>query len=341
LESNPDAEELDRIRSLVAPRLRAAVQRLPAPMCEVAGYHFGWLDAQGQPATGGGTGGKAIRPALVVLCAQAVGGAAEASVGAATAVELVHNFSLLHDDVIDEDRTRRHRPTAWAVFGVPAAILAGDALLALANEVLTTDYPELAGPGVSRLTGTVVRLVQGQCADVAFETRTDVTLLECLEMAASKTGALLACSCELGALVGGADIDRAQWFRRFGEHLGLLFQLVDDLLGIWGDPRITGKPVRSDLRTRKKSLPVVAALTAGNRAGDRLATLYHDPQPLSEEKLESAAGLVDQAGGRAWALQRVKQEASAALSCLRTARPTPAAAARLESLVQLLSDRDR
>jgi geranylgeranyl diphosphate synthase type I len=337
-------DELERARALVAPGLLAAADRLDPRLRRVVGFHFGWWDAAGQPYGGAGTaacaGGKAVRPALAELSARAVGGAPGRGTAAAVAVELIHNFSLLHDDVMDADRTRRHRPTAWAVFGVPAAILAGDTLLAVAADALAAGYPELAGEGVRLLTGAVVGLLDGQAADVAFERRHDVTLAECLDMVAGKTGALLACSCQLGALAGGADAARAGRLRAFGEHLGLAFQLVDDLLGIWGDPDVTGKPVMNDLRTRKKSLPVVAALCSGTDAGRRLARLYSRHRALSGRDLRTAADLVEQAGGRAWARRRTEAALDAALACLHAAGPEPAAAARLAAIARLLGDRD-
>jgi geranylgeranyl diphosphate synthase type I len=332
--------ELTRARALVAPGLRAAADRAGPPLRRVVGFHFGWCDEAGRPDGGAGDGGKAVRPALAVLCARAVGAEPPRGVPAAVAVELVHNFSLLHDDVMDRDRTRRHRATAWAVFGVPAAVLAGDTLLAVAADVLTTGYPELAGDAVRRLTGAVLALLDGQSADVAFERRDDVTLAECLEMVAGKTGALLACACELGALAGGAEPARVSRLRLFGEHLGLAFQLVDDLLGIWGDPAVTGKPVMNDLRTRKKSLPVVAALASGTDAGRRLNRLYHRTRPLSAGDLRTAADLVEQAGGRAWAHQRTEAALDAALACLHAAAPHPAPAATLTALARHLSARD-
>jgi geranylgeranyl diphosphate synthase type I len=337
-------EELVRARELVAPGLLAAADRLGPRLRRVVGFHFGWWDAKGQPYGGAGmacAGGKAVRPALAELCAQAVGGEPGRGVPAAVAVELVHNFSLLHDDVMDSDRTRRHRPTAWAVFGVPAAILAGDTLLALAADVLATGYPELAGEASRLVTGAVLGLLDGQAADVAFEHRADVSLAECLEMVAGKTGALLACACELGALAGGASPARAARMRRFGEHLGLAFQLVDDLLGIWGDPAVTGKPVMNDLRTRKKSLPVVAALSSGTDAGRRLGRLYTGRRPLSDRDLRTAAELVERSGGRAWARERTEAALDAALACLHAAAPEPAAAARLAAIARLVGDRDR
>ncbi len=325
------ADEIMRwARDLVDPALRSAVGRLPDAVAEVVGYHFGW-------APGSGGGGKAIRPALTFLSAEAVGGADADAMDAAVAVELVHNFSLLHDDVMDNDRWRRHRPTAWVVYGVPAAILAGDALLALATQILA----ERDGQAALRLTGALMSLVDGQCADLTMANRADVGREECVAMAAGKTGALLGVACALGARAAGAGQERADSLRQFGEHLGLAFQLIDDLLGIWGDPRVTGKSVGLDLVTRKKSLPVVAALSSGHPAARELAERYADPSPLDEAGVSAVAELVERAGGRDWAQAESRRQLAGARSCLAAARPHPAAAERLECVARLIADRDR
>jgi geranylgeranyl diphosphate synthase type I len=330
-----DTDPFARARELITPGLRAAADRLNPATRRVVGYHFGWWDEQGRPTAD--SVGKAVRPTLAILAARAVGGTAERATNAAIAVELAHNSSLLHDDVIDSDRTRRHRPTAWAVYGIPSAILAGDALITLATEALVADRPPLATEGVPRLDAALLRVVDGQVADTAFEGRSDVRLDECIEMAANKTGSLFAAACELGALAAGATTQRVRQLRQFGEHLGLAFQLVDDLHGIWGDPATTGKPVLSDLRARKKSLPVVAALITGNSAARRLAQLYHRPAPLNDADLRTCAELIEQAGGHAWARAEAQCQLNAALECLRAANPEPGAAAELMSVAQRLS----
>src|SRR5262249_35921949 len=157
----------------------------PPSMSRIAGYHLGWWDEHGHPAQV--NGGKAIRPAFVMLSAEAVGAAAAAAVPAAVAVELVHNHTLLHDDVMDRDLTRRHRPTAWSVFGVNAAILAGDALLALALDTLASSGHPAAIEGTGMLAATVQDLLDGQNADLSFEGRAEVELAECVRMAQGKT----------------------------------------------------------------------------------------------------------------------------------------------------------
>jgi geranylgeranyl diphosphate synthase, type I len=210
---------------------------------------------------------------------------------------------------MDGDTERRHRPTAWTVFGVGAAILAGDALLQLAHDLLL-EGPAPQGLWASRcLSAAVQRLIAGQGADLAFERRDDVTLEQCRQMAADKTAALMACACSIGAIYVGAPAV-AMGLAEFGAHVGLAFQLTDDLLGIWGAPEVTGKPVMSDLRARKKSLPVVAALTSETASAKELAELLATPEPLTEEQLAHAAGLVEEAGGRKWA----ESEADAALA---------------------------
>ncbi|GAA4019033.1 hypothetical protein GCM10022247_48330 [Allokutzneria multivorans] len=329
-----EADPFARARALVTPGLRAAADRMNPATRQVIGYHFGWWDEHGRPLDG--DSGKAVRPALAMLAAEAVGSAAERSKNAGVAVELAHNYSLLHDDVMDEDRTRRHRPTAWTVYGVPAAILAGDALITLSTEALANDGPPLSTKGVERLNAAMLRLVDGQAADTAFEARRDVTLDECMTMAADKTGALFAVACELGALSAGSSPERVWQLRQFGEHLGLAFQLADDLLGIWGDPDNTGKPVLADLRARKKSLPVVAALNAGNGAAARLAELYYRSEPLDDAELRTCADLIEQAGARAWAHEETHRQLDAAMACLQAANPEPGAAAELAALAQRL-----
>jgi geranylgeranyl diphosphate synthase type I len=306
---------VETARDLVGPAIAAWVDRLSPEVRIVAAYHLGLTEADGSPAGTGGSG-KALRPALALLSARAACAAPERGVAAAAAVEFVHNFSLLHDDIMDGDTERRHRPTAWTVFGTGAAILAGDALLCLAQDMLLED-PAPQSVWASRcLSAAVQRLIAGQGADLAFERRSNVTMAECLEMAGDKTAALMACACSIGAIHVGAPAGLAMGLAGFGAHAGLAFQLTDDLLGIWGSPAVTGKPVRSDLRTRKKSLPVVAALTSDSAAGRELAALLGVAGPLGEDELLHAAQLVEAAGGRQWAEAEADAQLAAAARCL-------------------------
>jgi geranylgeranyl diphosphate synthase, type I len=330
---------LEHARASVDPELRAAIESLPAAMRHIARYHFGWEHADGTPATG--NAGKAIRPALVLTAAAALGGPAAraAAVRAAAAVELVHNFTLLHDDVMDRDTTRRHRPTAWTVFGDTDAILAGDALQALALRLLAEDpHPASAAAG-ARLADCVVELCAGQHADTALEKRDpgEITLDEVLAMAEAKTGALLGCACALGALYAGAPEEDVAALDAFGREAGLAFQLIDDVIGIWGDPDRTGKPAGADLAARKKSLPVVAALASGTPAAAELAELYQ--LPYEKEDLERTALAVERAGGRDWAQVQAADRMARAMHQLARAVPAPEAAGGLLALAEFVTRR--
>ncbi|GAA3581218.1 family 2 encapsulin nanocompartment cargo protein polyprenyl transferase [Kribbella ginsengisoli] len=326
-------------RDQVEPALRAAVGSMPLATQRITNYHFGWEDEEGAPANA--DGGKALRPALVLLASQAVGGTAEAAVPAAVAVELVHNFSLLHDDVMDCDLTRRHRATAWSVFGLGPAILAGDALLSLAFDVLVDSGNSRADEAARMLGAAVQELVDGQLSDSHFETRDDVVLSECVRMAQLKTGALLGCSTALGALFGGGRTEQVDHLRLYGEDLGLAYQYVDDLLGIWGDPKVTGKPVHSDLRRRKKSLPAIAALTSETEAGRELAVLYHRKNELSDDELARAADLIEATGAREQSQLQADALLTDSLGELASARALEPAAGELEQLARLATRRDR
>jgi geranylgeranyl diphosphate synthase type I len=321
------------------PALRTALARLPPAVRRVADFHFGWCDRDGNPAAG--AAGKAIRPTLALLTAQAGGGDCGQALPAAVAVELVHNHSLLHDDVMDGDILRRHRPTAWAVFGVGPAILAGDALLALAFDVLATSGSQRSQEAVHMLGEATQKLLRGQMADVAFEARDDVSLEECMSMARAKTGALMGCACALGELLATGDRDRMDHMGAFGERLGVAFQLVDDTLGIWGEPAVTGKAAKSDLSSRKKSLPVVAALASGAPEASELARLYRGTDPFSGDELAHARGLVERAGGRAWSYAEADRQRARSLEHLDAANLHGRAAAELRAVAHLVTSRDR
>ncbi|MFF3313809.1 polyprenyl synthetase family protein [Streptomyces sp. NPDC002952] len=268
-------------------------------MNRIAGYHFGWLDQDGAPTLG--RSGKYLRAALALITTGACGIGEGIGIRAASAVELVHNFSLLHDDIMDADEMRRGRSTAWAVFGTPLALLTGDGLLAAAyGEIMEATHDATHAVAAYRLlAGTVESLILGQAMDLDFETRgTSVEPAECGTMHRGKTGALLSCACALGAAAGGEEAGRVETLGQFGMHLGQSFQISDDILGIWGNPEVTGKPLWNDLRRQKKTFPVVAALAAGGHNSAELAQLMvHPDWHLDGEKLARSVHLIEEAGG--------------------------------------------
>jgi geranylgeranyl diphosphate synthase type I len=325
-----------RARAVVEPGLRTAVARLSPDLRRLTEYHFGWIDVDGKPADGGG---KGVRPALVVLSAEAVGAPPAVAVPGAVALELVHNFSLIHDDVIDGDRERRHRPTVWALYGIGSAVVGGDALLTLAVDVLL----EAPGPhqvrATRRLTRATAEMIDGQVDDMAFEARRTVSVDECIAMEAKKTGALLACAASIGAALTGADDGVVEALARYGLELGLSFQAIDDLLGIWGAPEITGKPVGSDLQQRKKSLPVAIALASSRPEADELAHLLGNGE-MTSERVVRAAQLVEACGGREGTDELAKRHLDAALAALAEVELASAARDELVEVAHFVTVRE-
>jgi geranylgeranyl diphosphate synthase type I len=276
-----------------------------------------------------------------VLSAEAAGAPASHGVPGAVAVELVHNFSLVHDDVIDGDAERRHRPTVWAIYGVGRAVIAGDALLALAHEVvLAAPVAAPAIVGASRcLAEATSAMIAGQALDMAFETLTGVTVDRCLAMEAGKTGALLGCAASIGAVLASAPEETVAALREYGIQLGLAFQAIDDLLGIWGDPSTTGKPTWSDLRSKKKTLPVTAALAAGGGPAAELSELLIT-DPLDESEIERAARLVEQCGGRDLARDEAHARLAQAMSALDRAAVEDGAREELAEVARFVVARE-
>lgn len=320
------SQVLVETRDMVRPALQEAVAGLHPWLAEMAAYSFGWRE-------GAEAGGKGVRQALAVLGARAAGADPGAGVPGAVAVELVHAFSLLHDDIMDGDATRRGRPALWKAYGTGPAVLAGDALFALAVGVLA-DVPG----GVRLLSGALADVLRGQADDLLFTSRPwtgpeAVTPAEYRVMAEGKTGALLGCSLALGALLGGAPRPVVAALDRAGRHAGIAFQLADDVLGIWGRPEITGKPVGGDLREGKRTYPVLAALAAPE--GARL------PGLLRRQRTAEAASLIEAAGGRDAALAEARAHMAAARTLLDGLPLEPGAAAGLGALLAALADRER
>ncbi|MFE9028499.1 polyprenyl synthetase family protein [Streptomyces iakyrus] len=325
---------LDRCRDLVRPALEEAVGRLHPWVGEMAAYSFGWCEVGGAPTVA--SGGKGVRQALAVLGAEAAGAPGRAGVAAAVAVELVHTFSLLHDDIMDGDADRRGRPTVWQAYGTGPAVLAGDALFALAVETLAAQ--PRGAQAVRTLSVALGDLVRGQADDLLFADRPwagpdRVRPDEYRAMAERKTGALLGCAAAVGAVLGGAGPGTAAALDRAGRHLGVAFQIVDDVLGIWGDPRVTGKPVHGDLRERKKTYPVLVAL--GSPLGGRVAALLE-----TGDAPETAAALIEEAGGRSAAMTEARRHLTAVETALAGTPLATGAAEDLRSLLAYLVRRD-
>ena len=301
-------------------------------------YHMGWKDEDFRPMVF--NSGKRIRPLLTLLINDAAGGDWTQAVPAASAIEIIHNFSLVHDDIQDASETRRGRETLWRLWGQPLSINTGDAMFAMAHLGLNrlADHNVSADAVVRafrRFDETCVELTQGQYADMSFETRDSVSTDEYLSMITGKTAVLIALSAELGALVAGVDDETIAHYAAFGRELGLAFQIEDDILGIWGDESLTGKSAASDIITRKKSLPVLYGL---DKSAD-LRVLYAQDMDQKDFVPQAVAEL-DKTGAREYAADLAAQYSNSALGNLEAAEPTGDAGIALFQLADMLMGRE-
>jgi geranylgeranyl diphosphate synthase type I len=293
-------EILGRYRKLVVDAMRAALDRPGVEHIALMRYHLGWEDASGDAIDA--VGGKMLRPAFCLLACEAAGGDLARALPAAAAIELLHNFTLIHDDIEDASDTRHGRETLWRRAGIPLAINAGDGMFVLAQRTLL----DMADIGVSAervleasrvLNEACVVLCEGQHADISFEARHRVSLAEYEAMIAGKTAALLGASAQIGAIAGGADDATAAALGACARMLGMGFQVQDDVLGIWGDEVLTGKPVADDIRAKKRSFPVVWAFEhASAAARERLDALYSGE--MTDPAVDETVALLDDCGAR-------------------------------------------
>jgi geranylgeranyl diphosphate synthase type I len=293
--SEPPPPLLTRHLTAIDTALRRAAPTPRTLLGRMTSYHMGWCDSEGRPSLA--PSGKRFRPALALWACEAAGGAPEWALPAAVATELIHNFTLIHDDIQDGDLQRRHRPTVWSIWGAAQGINAGDGVFAQALRTLLAagPRPERRMHAAHALSAAVVEVVEGQCLDLAIEGSPSASPQTYLRLAAAKTGALLGASMAAGALIGGADEACAARFDAAGRLLGLAFQVRDDWLGMWGDSDRTGKADDSDLRRRKVTYPIVAAYEIATGVQRReLRHAFRERGPQSDLRLRA---LLEELGG--------------------------------------------
>ena len=311
-------QSFESYRDAVTVELENAIDGCPPALRSILRYHMGWQDQHGRPCRK--ESGKFTRSTLCLLSCQAVGGNASEAITAAAAVELVHNFSLIHDDIEDASHERHHRPTVWRLWGQPQAINAGDAMFTLAYLALVRlKETGIAGDKVVRcaevLSRACLELCEGHYLDIQHEDRLDVTVEDYLAMATRKTAALFAASTSLGAYLGSEDSQLADLFRLFGRELGIGFQIHDDMLGIWGARETVGKSA-DDIPQRKKTLPVAYGLQSSKgKAGERLRELY-SKESIGSEDVKEVTRILDDLGARQYAENTARQYYHKALAHL-------------------------
>ena len=284
-------------------------------------YHLGWVDRDGNVSQTAFSQGKALRPTLCMFACDALAGDITQAVLGAAALELIHNFSLIHDDIQDQDIERRHQSTVWSIWGIPKALVAGDAMQVVGD--LTALMSMAKGVPVNVvlkvseiLTESYLEMIEGQCLDLRFETRTDISSEDYLGMVARKTGALLRSSVHIGSLIATDDEHITQAFSEFGNHIGRAFQIRDDYLGIWGDASETGKSNDNDIRRRKKSFPVVYGFEhASGIAKKELISIYNE-EINEEEDVAKVMAILEDVGAPQYSAEITEKSAELALSAI-------------------------
>jgi geranylgeranyl diphosphate synthase type I len=323
--------DLKPLLSDIELELQKQISRLDTPRTksfhDMLTYHMGWTgEGAGPEATG-----KRIRPLMLLLCTASCGADWQPALPAAAAIELVHNFSLVHDDIQDNSPKRRGRDTAWVKWGVPMAINAGDTLFVLSNQAiidLKENYPaQTVARAAEILHNTCLDLTQGQFLDMSYEERVDLTVADYWPMISGKTAALLSACCHIGALLSSTNEEKQEAYRSFGHYLGLAFQAQDDILGIWGDESVTGKSIASDLVEGKKSLPVLYALEKDGAFAQRWKL-----GNITAQEVSTLAEQLARENALQFASEAANQMTDLALQSLRVADPQGAAG---EALIQL------
>ncbi len=339
-------ETFDRFLPQIEDDLQQVV-RIPhhslAPYYGIMRYHLGWVDEELRALQA--NSGKRLRPMLCLLACEAAGGDPQRALPAASALELVHNFSLVHDDIQDGSPFRRGRRAVWDIWGAAHGINVGDGLFVLARLSLYRLSDRGVPLGRQQAASLVLdqaclALCEGQFFDMSFEEHLDVDLDQYQWMIRHKTAALLAASAQLGAIVATDDPDCIGDYYGFGENLGMAFQIQDDILGTWGDPQMTGKSAATDIRDKKKTLPVVYALNhSDHRAAIQLAQLYAHEGPLDASGIETALELLDGLGARQYSQEMAETFYRQALKSLEQTGITNAAQSHLCELAASLLGR--
>ena len=314
----------------------------PKPLYDIMKYHLGWLDEELKHVDQ--YGGKRFRPTLCLLTYNAIGGVYDKALPAAAAIELIHNFSLIHDDIEDMDTERRHKPTVWKLWGVPHAINVGDGMHVMANlaalrlNELNVTHSKIVDV-IGILNRTVMDLCEGQYLDMSFEGRTDVTTDMYLEMISRKTAALIEASTFIGAVLATNNEELAGHFRKFGRKIGIAFQIVDDIIGIWQRTEKTGKPTASDIRNKKKTLPILYAFEKASKKNRKLLTDTYKKDVLSDEDVTNILNVLEDVDAREASQKIASKFEREALEELNRSRVQNEAMDKLKALANFLVNR--
>lgn len=317
-------------------------REFPKPLYDMMRYHLGWLDENFRPMQQ--YRGKRLRPTICLLAYKSLSGVYDKALPAAAAVELIHNFSLIHDDIEDMDEMRRHRPTVWKLWGIPQAINVGDGMHVLANlAALRLREINVSSDKIVRvmqiLNNTVIELCEGQYLDMSFQERLDVTPEMYMQMISKKTAALIEASSLCGAVLATNDDTTIQHFKKFGRSIGTAFQIVDDIIGVWGRGEHTGKPKASDIRNKKKTLPVLYAFAEASQQDKKTLLSIYKKEKLSESDVGRVLAILEKLGAKEHAIKVARNYEKEAMTELERIKMQAESQAKIKILAQFLVSR--
>ena len=332
-----------RYRAEFSAALKQELSQDHSRVYDMLRYYMGWADRDGKPLSA--IEGKALRPTLCLFVCDAVGGRVSQAMPAAVALELIHSFSLIHDDIQDRDETRHHRPTLWAIWGVPRALVAGNVLRIVADTALE----RLTGQGVDSdlavevvrlLTNAYLSMIEGQYLDLHYEGRHDIGADQYFGMISRKTGALIRCAARLGAVIGTHDDATVEALESCGRSLGYVFQIRDDVLGVWGDEETTGKPVGADIRRKKNSFPVVYAMSAAEKDDRQTLEQAYSQEQVTDRDVSAVLDVMERTGVKEHAQVLASEHCDRALAALSSVEMEPVIRREAEELVHFLLVRE-
>ena len=304
---------------------------------------MGWADADGKSLPG--TTGKTLRPILCLYACEATGSDYQIALPSAAALEFIHNFSLIHDDIQDRDELRHHKPTLWKLWGDAKAIVAGNSLRIIADSAVidmesyaenSKDLVTVAG----LLTEAYLEMIEGQYLDMAYETQQEISLQAYLAMISRKTGALIRCAMNVGAAISTSDRKVVDSFRKCGQSLGYVFQIRDDVLGVWGSEKAIGKPVGADIKRKKKSLPAVYAMTKASGEAKKTLVRKYTKNDLTANDIARVLEIMEDVGVREYANKLAGKHCENAIEHLSGVEMSDESRKDIEDIAHFLLVRD-
>ena len=342
-ENNTNAGILNRYQKTISISLKQHMRNENSEVYKLLSYSMGWIDINGNKKNN--NLGKALRPSLCLFACESLSGSIGPSIPAAVAIELIHKFSLIHDDIQDKDEFRYNQATLWTIWGVPKALIAGNVLRIIADQCLEKLVAN--GTEIDRalfvieiLTQSYLEMIEGQYLDIYYEGSPGISIEEYMNMIKNKTGALIKSSLQIGAVIGTQNIDIINAFSECGSSIGYLFQIRDDILGVWGESKNTGKPVGSDIKMKKNSFPICYAISNAKNKTKKFLIDKYSKKSITDNDVIEILDVLESLKIKKHAEDITDYHAERAIKALKQKNIPCSTIKEIENLVDFLSTRN-